>query len=97
MSDFVGNPLLAERARLVIMAALASSDVPLDFVSLLEITTLTKGNLSTHARKLEEAGYIAVSKEFIGRKPITRYQCSSLGKSEMKKYLSEIEMMLKKL
>jgi DNA-binding MarR family transcriptional regulator len=91
------DPLLTERARLLIMATVAASEGCIEFVSLLEITGLSKGNLSTHARKLEEAGYLAVEKKFVGRKPVTQYLCTESGKSAMREHLQEIERMLKEV
>ena len=66
-----------------------------DFTTLQMELDLTKGNLSTHIRKLEEANLIKVSKEFIGRKPRTTYVCTAKGKKEMQHYLSAVEAMLK--
>lgn len=89
------NPLLADRVRLAIMANLAMAGGPVDFNTLLEELELTKGNLSSHMRKLEEAELIAVHKEFVGRKPRTSYVCTKKGKTEMRHYLNTIEALLK--
>jgi DNA-binding transcriptional ArsR family regulator len=89
------NPLLADRARLAIMANLSLAGGPVDFNTLLEELQLTKGNLSSHIRKLEEAELVAVHKEFIDRKPRTSYVCTMKGKAEMRRYLSTIEALLK--
>ena len=89
------NPLLADRVRLAIMANLALAGGPVDFNTLLEELDLTKGNLSTHLRKLEEAELIRVKKEFVGRKPRSTYVCTPRGKTEMRNYLSTIEALLK--
>lgn len=89
------NPLLADRARLAIMANLSLAGGPVDFNTLLEELQLTKGNLSSHIRKLEEAELIAVHKEFVDRKPRTSYVCTKKGKAEMRYYLSTIEALLK--
>lgn len=89
------NPLLADRARLAIMASLALSGGPVDFNTLLEELQLTKGNLSSHIRKLEEAELVAVHKEFVDRKPRTTYVCTRKGKTEMRHYLSTVEALLK--
>ena len=77
------------------MATLASSETPIDFSSLLETLPLTKGNLSSHVQKLEEAGLIDVKKEFVGRKPKTSFSCTTLGKQEVQNYLSKVELLLK--
>ena len=89
------NPLLADRARLAIMANLALAGGPVDFTTLLEELQLTKGNLSSHIRKLEEDGLVAVHKEFVDRKPRTTYVCTPRGKTEMRRYLSTVEALLK--
>lgn len=89
------NPLLADRVRLAIMANLSLVGGPVDFNTLLEELQLTKGNLSSHIRKLEEAELITVHKEFVDRKPRTTYVCTNKGKAEMRHYLSTIEALLK--
>ena len=77
------------------MANLALAGGPVDFNTLLEELDLTKGNLSTHLRKLEEAELIRVKKEFVGRKPRSTYVCTPRGKTEMRNYLNTIEALLK--
>jgi DNA-binding transcriptional ArsR family regulator len=89
------HALLADRVRLTIMATLAATTEPIDFSALLDSLNLTKGNLSSHIQKLEEAGLIQVKKEFVGRKPRTTYLCSDLGRREVRNYLSKIERLLK--
>lgn len=89
------NPLLADRARLAIMANLSLAGGPVDFNTLLEELQLTKGNLSSHIRKLEEAELVAVHKTFVDRKPRTTYVCTQQGKAEMRHYLSTVEALLK--
>lgn len=89
------HPLLADRARLAIMANLSLAGGPVDFNTLLEELQLTKGNLSSHIRKLEEAGLVTVHKSFVDRKPRTTYVCTKTGKTEMQHYLSTIEALLK--
>lgn len=89
------HPLLADRARLAIMANLSLAGGPVDFNTLLEELQLTKGNLSSHIRKLEEAGLVAVHKAFVDRKPRTTYVSTRAGKAEMQHYLSTIEALLK--
>ena len=93
--DFLNiDPILMDRVRLVIMATLAASKKPMDFTTLLETLELSKGNLSTHIRKLEDAGLVKVRKEFIERKPRTSYSCTTQGRREMKHYLNSIEALL---
>jgi DNA-binding transcriptional ArsR family regulator len=91
------DALLTERARLLIMATVAANEGPIEFVPLLELTGLSKGNLSTHARKLEEGGYLRIEKKFIGRKPVTEFICTDSGKAALRAHLQEIERMLKEV
>jgi len=89
------HPLLADRVRLAIMATLAAAVEPMEFSTLLDTLGLTKGNLSAHCHKLEEAGLLEITKAFVGRKPRTTYQCTETGRSEVTKYLFEVEQLLK--
>jgi DNA-binding HxlR family transcriptional regulator len=89
------HALLADRVRLTIMATLAATSEPQEFTVLLDTLNLTKGNLSTHVQKLEEAGLVAVKKEFVGRKPKTTYSCTEAGRQEVQNYLAKIELLLK--
>ncbi|MEN8132364.1 MAG: transcriptional regulator [Pseudomonadota bacterium] len=89
------NPILVDRVRLAIMANLALVNGPVDFNTLLQELELTKGNLSTHMRKLEESGLVEIKKEFIGRKPKTTYLCTESGKKEIQTYLATVEAVLK--
>ena len=89
------HALLSDRVRLAIMATLAAVSEPVDFNTLLESLNLTKGNLASHIRKLEEAKLLTVTKEFVGRKPRTTYRCTELGLREVRKYLEQVESMLK--
>jgi len=87
--------LLSDRVRLAIMASLAAVSEPVDFNTLLESLSLTKGNLASHIKKLEEGKLLSVKKEFIGRKTRTSYRCTSLGRQEVKNYLEKVESLLK--
>lgn len=89
------HPLLSDRVRLAIMAALASVDTAIAFTELSERLELTRGNLSAHIRKLETEGLVKVEKEFRDRKPCTSYLCTELGREELRKYLEQIEILLK--
>ena len=91
------NPLLSDRARLSIMVLVStgSSADELDFNTLLERLELTKGNLSSHLRKLEEGKLLKVTKSFVERKPRTTYACTAKGLKELKAYLAAIEKVLK--
>jgi DNA-binding PadR family transcriptional regulator len=57
----------------------------------------TDGNLSVHARKLEEAGYISCSKFFQGRLPKTEYRLTAAGRAALEKYLSHMESLIKQM
>lgn len=91
------HPLLADRVRLMIMVHLSIAGGPVDFNSLLEALDLSKGNLSTHLRKLEEATLISVNKEFVNRKPRTTYVCTASGRQDLQTYLNTIEALLKQV
>ncbi len=89
------NPLFCDRVRLAIMATLAASRHPVTFTTLVQSFDVTPGNLSAHLRKLEEAGFVKCTKEFIGRKPRTSYECTARGRAETKGYLRVVEKVLK--
>ena len=77
------------RMRLGIMAYLASEEVA-DFNELKRILEATQGNLSVHLRKLEDAGYVAIEKSFLGRKPLTRARITPAGRAAFAAYLDAI-------
>lgn len=85
--------LIHERIRLGIVAALAAEEY-LSFADLKAILNTTDGNLSVHARKLENAGYIKVRKGFEDRKPRTEYSLSSKGRKALATYLNRMEALL---
>lgn len=88
------DAMFSNKVRLAIIVSLVSSDDPVDFNSLLETLELTKGNLSSHMRKMEEANFICAHKEFIDRKPRTTYSLTDHGKGEFKQYLDTLEGLL---
>jgi DNA-binding MarR family transcriptional regulator len=77
------------RLRLGIMAYLASAEVA-DFTELKNALDATQGNLSIQLRKLEEAGYVAIEKSFLNRKPLTRARLTPAGRQAFKDYLDVI-------
>jgi len=81
------------RMRLGIMAYLANAEVA-DFNELKAALEATQGNLSIHLRKLEEAGYIAIEKSFLGRKPLTRARLTDAGRQAFTEYLDAIANLL---
>lgn len=91
------HPLIADRTRLAIMAALAGSGVPLEFTYLLESLSLTKGNLSTHLRRLEDEKLIEAKRVFVDRKSRSTYNCTARGRRELEHYLESVESALRKL
>ena len=96
ISDLLNvNPVLVDRIRLSIMVYLAATDAPVTFNAIIEELELTKGNLSSHMRKLEDAKLVDINKKFVGRRPQTTYQCTKLGKKEMNDYLTAVESVLK--
>ena len=86
--------LIHPRIRLGIISALAAADSPLTFNDLKDLLQTTDGNLSVHARKLEEAKYIACAKSFEGRMPKTEYTLTPAGRKAFDKYLDHMEAIL---
>ena len=86
--------LLHDRMRLGIVSALAASD-ELSFTDLKAALNATDGNLSVHARKLEEAGYVACEKTFDGRTPRTGYTLTASGRRALEKYLDHMAAIIK--
>jgi DNA-binding MarR family transcriptional regulator len=85
--------LIHERIRLGIVAALAANE-SLTFAELKDVLKTTDGNLSVHARRLEEAGYIKVTKGFEDRKPKTDYRLTPKGRRALETYLQQMESIL---
>ena len=88
--------LIHERLRLGIISALAANE-SLTFSDLKSLMNTTDGNLSVHARKLEEAGYISCTKFFEGRLPKTEYKLTAAGRSALQNYLSHMESLIKQM
>jgi DNA-binding MarR family transcriptional regulator len=88
------DPLVHERVRLGIASALAVNDT-LSFSDLKKLLNTSDGNLSVHARKLEDAGYIACTKSFDGRIPKTEYRLTSSGRHALERYLNEMESLIR--
>ena len=87
------DQLIHERVRLGIISALAATKT-LSFGELKEILALTDGNLSIHARKLEDAGYISCRKYFLGRRPQTEYELAAIGRKAFEKYVNHMEALI---
>lgn len=88
--------LIHERLRLGIISALAAN-ASLTFSDLKNLMNTTDGNLSVHARKLEEAGYISCTKFFEGRLPKTEYKLTAAGRSALENYISHMESLIKQM
>jgi DNA-binding HxlR family transcriptional regulator len=88
------NRLIHERTRLGIVSALAVNS-SLTFNELKQLLRVTDGNLSVHARKLEDAGYVACTKSFAGRLPKTEYRLSAAGRRALEKYLGHMEALIR--
>jgi DNA-binding HxlR family transcriptional regulator len=86
--------LIHERLRLGIISALAVNE-RLTFNDLKRLLQTTDGNLSVHARKLEEADYIACDKSFEGRVPRTEYRLTAAGRRALEKYLAHMEAIIR--
>jgi DNA-binding MarR family transcriptional regulator len=85
--------LIHERIRLGIVSALAANDC-LTFNDLKKLLKTTDGNLSVHARKLEEAGYVTCAKSFAGRMPRTEYRLAAQGRRALERYLDHMEALI---
>jgi len=85
--------VIHERMRLAIVSALAASET-LSFRDLKQSLQATDGNLSVHARKLEEAGYVACTKSFEGRVPKTEYRLTADGRRAFERYLRHLEALV---
>src|SRR5215831_6165688 len=85
--------LVHERLRLGILSALAVNE-SLTFNELKKLLDTTDGNLSVHARKLEEGGYIACAKSFEGRMPRTDYRMTAAGKRAFERYIDHMEALI---
>ena len=86
--------LLHDRMRLGIVSALAAAD-DLTFTDLKSALNATDGNLSVHARKLEEAGYLSCEKTFSGRTPRTAYKLTASGRRALEKYLDHMDAIIR--
>ncbi|MCA1623805.1 MAG: transcriptional regulator [Acidobacteria bacterium] len=88
------DKIIHERMRLGIISALAAN-ASLSFTELKNLLNTTDGNISVHARKLEDAGYVECAKSFNGRVPLTEYQITVAGRDALEKYLNHMEALIK--
>lgn len=89
------DPLVHERMRLGIISALATNE-SLSFNDLKRLLKTTDGNLSVHARKLEEAGYVLCNKGFEGRIPRSDYRITARGRKALDRYLEQMEELIRR-
>jgi DNA-binding MarR family transcriptional regulator len=92
--DSTFDRLIYERVRLGIMSALAVRE-ELTFTELKGLFDVSDGNLSAHARKLEEAKYLTCTKSFEDRRPKSVYRITALGKDALNRYLDHVEAVIK--
>ncbi|MEM0997771.1 MAG: transcriptional regulator [Bacteroidota bacterium] len=88
------NKVFENRIRLAIMSLLMVRD-KMDFNEMKSTLDLTDGNLSSHASKLESAGYLQIEKRFVGKKPQTNYCATPKGKTAFRNHLDALEEILK--
>jgi len=95
MTEF--NEIIHQPVRLRIMSALVTLEAgdEVDFTYLRDLLEVTDGNLGAHLRKLEEAGYIAVNKTFVERKPRTYVSATADGRQAFQEHVAALESILK--
>jgi DNA-binding transcriptional ArsR family regulator len=87
------DPVLHERGRLAIVSVLAAAE-RLTFTELRDQLDMTVGNLSVHLSKLEEKGYVAIDKQFVGKRPQTRCRLTPAGRDAFRRYLDGLEAII---
>jgi DNA-binding HxlR family transcriptional regulator len=87
------DKVIHERMRLGIISALAANE-KMSFNDLKNLLNTSDGNISVHARKLEDAGYLTCTKSFSGRTPLTEYSITASGRSALEKYLDHMEALI---
>jgi len=88
------DQVIHERVRLAIISALAVNEL-LTFNDLKTLLDVSDGNLSVHARKLEDAGYVRCTKSFVGRQPRTEYKLTATGRRALEAYLEQMESVIR--
>ena len=88
------DSVIHERVRLGIVSALAVNEA-LSFNDLKKLLEITDGNLSVHARKLEEAGYVKCTKSFVGRQPRTEFRLTATGRRALEGYVARMESVIR--
>ncbi len=90
------NRVIHERVRLAIVSALAGAQ-SLSFNELKDLLDITDGNLSVHARRLEEAGFVACEKSFVDRMPRTEFRLTATGRTALNEYLDHMESLIRRV
>ncbi len=88
------DAVVHQRVRLGILSALAAGGAT-SFTDLKTVLSLSDGNLSVHARKLEDAGYVAVRKRFADRIPLTEFELTAAGRAAFDRYLDDMEAVIR--
>jgi DNA-binding MarR family transcriptional regulator len=88
--------VIHERVRLAIVSALAGAET-LSFNQLKDLLDITDGNLSVHARRLEEAGFVECEKSFVDRVPRTQYRLTTAGRAALDDYLNHMESLIRRV
>jgi DNA-binding MarR family transcriptional regulator len=88
------DPLLHDGSRLAIVSVLAAAD-GLTFTELRDTLAMTDGNLSVHLQKLEKKGYVAIEKQFVGRRPQTTCRLTKPGHRAFARYLDHLEAIVR--
>ena len=96
MTETELDPIIHAQSRLRVVATLAPFDAQdrITFAKLQQILAMTAGNLSTHLRKLEDAGYVDVSKSFHGRSPVTHIALTARGRLAFESYTAAVTKLL---
>ncbi len=89
------DELLHSRIRLAVVSLLVTVE-EMDFTLLRDRVGATDGNMNAHLKKLEEAGYVAVKKKFVERKPVTRYRLTPKGRESFKRYVETLEEFIRR-
>jgi len=89
------DPMLHERGRLAIVSSLAAVESQ-SFTDLRDALEMTDGNLSVHLQKLEDKGYVAINKQFVGRRPLTTCWLTKAGRQAFVRYLDHLEAIVRK-
>jgi DNA-binding transcriptional ArsR family regulator len=87
------DPVVHGKMRLAVLSLLSGVDEA-EFTWLRERTGSTDGNLGAHLLKLEEAGYVAVEKKFVARKPMTLYRMTNAGRTALERYVASLKQLL---